>query len=65
MRDRPCLRQRVVDSSVVGHWGRTLAGASGSYHIDRLVEGSWCRIRVGFGMRDRILLAAVYLGATI
>lgn len=49
---------------MVGRLGRTLVEALGSCRIDHLVEGSWYRIRVGSGMRDRILPVAVCLGAT-
>jgi hypothetical protein len=61
---RPYLLQREVGSLVVGRLGRTLVEALGSCRIDHLVEGSWYRIRVGSGMRDRILPVAVCLGAT-
>lgn len=47
------------------HSDCTLAEALGSCHIDRQVEGSWYRIHVGFGKKDRILLVVLCSGATI
>jgi hypothetical protein len=48
----------------VERWGRTLAEVLDTCRIGHLVEGSCCRTRVDFGMRGRILLVAVCLGAT-
>jgi hypothetical protein len=65
VKGRPCLLLQVVDNLVVVRLGRTMVVALGSCRIDRLVEDSWYRIHVDFGMRGRILLSAVYSGATV
>lgn len=60
VKDRLCLLQLEVDRSVVAvRLGRTLGEASNACHIRR-TAGSWYRRRVGFDMRDRILLVALY-----
>jgi hypothetical protein len=65
VKDLLCLLQLVVDTwVVVVRLGRTWEEALDACHIDRRAAGSSCRRRVDFGMMGRILLVALYLGAT-
>ena len=62
---RSCFLQLVVDTwVVVVRLGRTWEEALDACHIDRRAAGSSCRRRVDFGIMGRILLVALYLGAT-